>query len=60
MQNTYPHPLDAVAHRISAIRNQLDEDAYIVNPQQIASKVIDIEIALCKSHLLDTRAPHHS
>jgi len=60
MQNPYPYSLDAVAHRISAIRNQLDEDAYIVNPQQIARKVIDIEIALCKSSQLVTRVPYHS
>ena len=35
--------------RISSIRTQLDEDAYIVNSRQIADKIIDIELALSKS-----------
>lgn len=33
-------------HRINAIRNQLDEDEYTVDPQQIASKFIDLEVAI--------------
>ena len=60
MQNPYLYPLDDVAHRISAIRSQLDDEVYIVNSQQIARKVIDIEIALCMSQQLATRAPRHS
>jgi len=34
------------AYRVDAIRNQLDEDRYFVDIQQIAAKIIDIEIAL--------------
>lgn len=60
MHNPYPYSPAGVAHRISTIRNQLDEDMYIVNPQQIASKVIDIEIALSKSRRLASPAPRHS
>jgi len=32
--------------RVDTIRNQLDEDSYIVDIQQIADKIIDIEMAL--------------
>jgi anti-sigma28 factor (negative regulator of flagellin synthesis) len=32
--------------RIAAIRSQLDEDQYIVDPQQIANKFIDLEVAI--------------
>jgi hypothetical protein len=49
MQNPYPYASAVDMHRISTIRDQLAEDAYVVNPQQIASKVIDLEIAICKS-----------
>jgi anti-sigma28 factor (negative regulator of flagellin synthesis) len=34
------------AYRVDTIRNQLDEDKYFVDIQQIAAKIIDIEIAL--------------
>jgi anti-sigma28 factor (negative regulator of flagellin synthesis) len=34
------------AYRVDRIRNQLDEDKYFVNIQQIADKIIDIELAL--------------
>jgi len=43
-QNTEPHEFDA--NRVDAIRNQLDEDRYFVDIQQIAAKIIDIEMAL--------------
>lgn len=33
-------------YRVDAIRSQLDEDMYFVNPQQIADKFIDLETAL--------------
>ena len=32
--------------RVDNIRNQLDEDRYFVDIQQIADKIIDIEMAL--------------
>ena len=32
--------------RVDTIRNQLDEDNYFVDIQQIADKIIDIEMAL--------------
>lgn len=34
--------------RVSAIRTRLDDDTYTVNIQQIAAKVIDIEVALSR------------
>ena len=34
------------ACRVDTIRTQLDEDTYFVNIQQIADKIIDIEMAL--------------
>jgi len=34
------------ACRVDTIRNQLDEDSYFVDIQQIAAKIIDIEMAL--------------
>ena len=33
-------------YRVDAIRAQLDEDMYLVDPQQIADKFIDLEAAL--------------
>ena len=33
-------------YRIYDIRNQLDEDTFSVNPQQIADKMLDLEVAL--------------
>ena len=38
--------IDTHRNRISIIRTQLDEDAYIVNSRQIAEKIIDFELAL--------------
>ena len=34
------------SYRVDDIRNRLDDDNYCVNPQQIADKIIDLEIAL--------------
>jgi anti-sigma28 factor (negative regulator of flagellin synthesis) len=34
------------ACRVDTIRNQLEEDSYFVDIQQIADKIIDIEVAL--------------
>jgi len=33
-------------NRVYDIRNQLDEDTFAVNPQQIADKMVDLEVAL--------------
>ena len=33
-------------YRVDAIRSQLDENMYFVDPQQIADKFIDLETAL--------------
>jgi len=46
MLNKLPKSPDIDTHRISIIRTQLDEDAYIVNSRQIADKIIEIEVAL--------------
>jgi len=43
-QKTAPPEFDA--YRVDTIRNQLDEDKYFVDIQQIAAKMIDIELAL--------------
>jgi len=43
-QNTEIPEIDA--YRVDSIRNQLDENDYIVDIQQIADKIIDIELAL--------------
>lgn len=48
MQNSFPYANAVDTHRVSTIRDQLAEDAYVVNPQQIASKMIDLEIAISK------------
>ena len=37
------------ASRVDAIRSQLDEDSYFVDIQQIAAKIIDIEMDLLGS-----------
>jgi anti-sigma28 factor (negative regulator of flagellin synthesis) len=37
------------ACRVDTIRHQLDEDRYFVDIQQIANKIIDIEMALLGS-----------
>lgn len=60
MQSPYPYALAVDTHRISTIRTQLAEDAYVVDPQQIASKVIDLEIAISKSRYSGTRATLHA
>ena len=46
MLNKLPKSPDIDDHRISIIRTQLEEDAYIVNSRQIADKIIDFELAL--------------
>jgi hypothetical protein len=46
MLNKLPKSPDIDDQRISIIRTQLEEDAYIVNSRQIADKFIDIELAL--------------
>ena len=33
-------------YRVDAIRNQLNEDSYDVDPQQIADKFVDLEVAI--------------
>lgn len=48
------------ANRVSAIRTQLEEDAYVVDPQQIASKIIDLEIAISESRNALMRTTHHA
>jgi anti-sigma28 factor (negative regulator of flagellin synthesis) len=44
MQKIVPPEIDV--YRVDTIRNQLDEDKYFVDIQQIADKIIDIEMAL--------------
>jgi len=46
MFNKLPKSLDIDDHRITIIRTQLNEDAYVVNSRQIADKIIDMELAL--------------
>ena len=48
MRNKSPTLPDIDDHRITVIRTQLDDDAYVVNSRQIADKIIDIELALIK------------
>jgi hypothetical protein len=60
MQNPYSYSATGVAQRISTIRSLLDEDMYVVNPQKIARKVIDIEIALSRLRQLVSKAPQRS
>jgi anti-sigma28 factor (negative regulator of flagellin synthesis) len=60
MQNPLPYAHAIDARRVSTIRDQLAEDAYVVNPQQIASKVIDLEIAFSKSRMSGMRATYHA
>ena len=50
MLNKLPKSPDIDDHRISIIRTQLEEDAYIVNSRKIADKFIDIELALSIPH----------
>lgn len=49
MLNRLPKSLDVDTHRIDTIRTLLDEDAYVVDIDNIAFKVIDIEIALFRA-----------
>jgi anti-sigma28 factor (negative regulator of flagellin synthesis) len=60
MQNPFPYANAVDTQRISTIRDQLAEDAYVVNPLQIASKVIDLEIAFSKPRNSGMRATHHA
>jgi hypothetical protein len=60
MQNPLPYALTTDALRISTIRDQLAEDAYVVNPQQIASKVIDLEIAFSKSRMFGMQTTYRA
>jgi anti-sigma28 factor (negative regulator of flagellin synthesis) len=60
MQKPLPYANAVDTHRVSTIRDQLAEDAYVVNPQQIASKVIDLEIAFSKSGNTSMRATHRA
>lgn len=60
MQSPFPYANAVDTHRVSTIRDQLAEDAYVVNPQQIASKVIDLEIAFSKPRNSGMRTPHHA
>lgn len=60
MQNPYPYAHAVDTHRVSAIRTQLAEDTYVVDPQQIASKVIDLEIAISKSRYSGMRTTLHA
>jgi len=60
MQNPFPYANAVDTHRVSTIRDQLAEDAYVVNPQQIASKVIDLEIAFSKPSNSVMRATHRA
>jgi anti-sigma28 factor (negative regulator of flagellin synthesis) len=60
MQKPLPYANAVDTHRVSTIRDQLAEDAYVVNPQQIASKVIDLEIAFSKSSNSAMRATHRA
>jgi anti-sigma28 factor (negative regulator of flagellin synthesis) len=46
MLNQKTETPDFDAYRVATIRNQLEEDTYFVDIQQIAAKIIDIEIAL--------------
>jgi anti-sigma28 factor (negative regulator of flagellin synthesis) len=46
MLNEKTETLEFDAYRVDTIRNQLEEDKYFVNIQQIADKIIDIELAL--------------
>ena len=46
MFNKLPKSPEIDDRRISIIRTQLNEDAYVVNSRQIADKIIDIELAL--------------
>jgi anti-sigma28 factor (negative regulator of flagellin synthesis) len=46
MLNQTPYNPDMDKLRIRAIREQIDDDSYPVDPRQIADKIIDLEIAL--------------
>jgi len=42
------HPPGRAVHRLDDVRALLDKDAYIVNYEHIAARVIDLELALLK------------
>ena len=46
MPNQNTEALDYDAYRVDSIRKQLEEDQYIVDIEQIADKIIDVEMAL--------------
>ena len=46
MSNQTPVIQEMDSYRIDAIRDQLDEDLFTINTQQIADKIIDLELAL--------------
>ncbi len=46
ISNQTPAIQEMDSYRIDAIRDQLDEGLYTVNTQQIADKIIDLELAL--------------
>ncbi|HUT41975.1 MAG TPA: flagellar biosynthesis anti-sigma factor FlgM [Gammaproteobacteria bacterium] len=41
---------DIDARRVALLRTRIEDEAYTVNPQQIADKVIDLEAALFRRH----------
>ena len=49
MSNQTPANQEMDPYRIDAIRDQLDEGLFTVNTQQIADKIIDLELALSGS-----------
>ena len=46
ISNQTPAIQEIDSYRIDAIRDQLDEGLFTVNTQQIADKMIDLELAL--------------
>jgi anti-sigma28 factor (negative regulator of flagellin synthesis) len=56
--NTTLYAVDV--HRVSRLRDQLAEDTYEVNPQQIASKMIDMELAIGIAFTSANRSSFHA
>lgn len=46
MQNQIPTHMESDSTRLRDIRERIDGDAYPLNIEQIADKIIDMEIAL--------------
>ena len=46
MSNQTPAMQEMDTYRIAVIRDQLEKDLFTVNTQQIADKIIDLELAL--------------